>query len=220
MNQIVEINRSNVILKNDLMYSKIIEYSHETIIIHVDYNILHINQSGVNFLRGEKEELIGMNVLSIFQEHSKAMIKHRIVSDKSDKCPSEVFEETIFRADGTLVEVEIYCHPIQFNGRNAIQSVIRDVTKRKEAERLLNDREKLVSIGQISAGIAHEVRNPLTSVKGFLQLLKEHYEHPYLNTMEIELEKAIDTLQNLLQVSKPDLDSEPVTRIYLCTELS
>jgi two-component system sporulation sensor kinase A len=50
---------------------------------------------------------------------------------------------------------------------------LRDITDRKVAEKLLNDREKLVSIGQVAAGIAHEVKNPLTSVKGFLQLIKE-----------------------------------------------
>ncbi|MET1015080.1 MAG: ATP-binding protein [Paenisporosarcina sp.] len=207
-------------LQNDLMYTQIIEYSIETIIIHSDYKVLYINQSGVNLLRREKEDLIGMNVLSIFQEHSEEYISQLIEKVMLDKSPSELIEEIIFRSDGFLVEVEFYCHPVQFNGRMAIQTVLRDITKRKEAERMLSEREKLVSIGQIAAGIAHEVRNPLTSVKGFLQLLKESHSHPYLNTMEVELEKAIDTLQNLLQVSKPNLFSEPLIKINLCKELS
>ncbi|WP_164821341.1 ATP-binding protein [Paenibacillus koleovorans] len=79
--------------------------------------------------------------------------------------------------------------------------------------------DRLASVGQIAAGIAHEVRNPLTAVKGFLQLLKHETPHKYLDYAYIELENAIETLQNLLHVSKPDLESEPFDSIDLSTEL-
>lgn len=78
---------------------------------------------------------------------------------------------------------------------------------------------RLASIGQMAAGIAHEVRNPLTSVKGFLQLLQKESPHSYLDVACSELERAISTLQNLLEVSKPDLDDEPYVPIHLCSEL-
>jgi two-component system, sporulation sensor kinase A len=75
------------------------------------------------------------------------------------------------------------------------------------------------SIQQIAAGIAHEVRNPLTAVKGFIQLLKEENNHHYLNTMEKELDNALATLNHLLHVTKPDLENEPTVPINLCQEL-
>jgi anti-anti-sigma factor len=78
---------------------------------------------------------------------------------------------------------------------------------------------RLASIGQIAAGIAHEVRNPLTAVKGFLQLLQKDISHKYLDFAYSELEHAIATLQDLLQVSKPDLEDEPYIAINLCSEL-
>lgn len=77
----------------------------------------------------------------------------------------------------------------------------------------------LASVGQIAAGIAHEVKNPLTAVKGFLQLLKERNDREYIEIAESELENAIDILQNLLQVSKPDLENEPYVSIDLIVEL-
>lgn len=87
----------------------------------------------------------------------------------------------------------------------------------------VNDKEnnlvRLANIGQISAGIAHEIRNPLTAVKGFLQLLREQTSHKYLDIASSELDRAISALQNLLQVSKPDFDDEPYEPINLCTEL-
>ncbi|MCR2804081.1 ATP-binding protein [Paenibacillus soyae] len=77
---------------------------------------------------------------------------------------------------------------------------------------------QLASVGQIAAGIAHEIKNPLTAVKGFLQLLKEKNEQRYIDIAETELNNALDVLQNLLQVSRPDLD-EPFERVDLTVEL-
>lgn len=90
----------------------------------------------------------------------------------------------------------------------------------QEADQTLDHTlSRLASIGQIAAGIAHEVRNPLTAVKGFLQLLQKESPHAFLDIAHAELERAISTLQNLLEVSKPDLDDEPYVKINLCNEL-
>lgn len=78
---------------------------------------------------------------------------------------------------------------------------------------------QLASVGQIAAGIAHEVKNPLTAVKGFLQLLKQEEGHEYIDIAESELDHALTTLNNLLQVSKPDLEFEEYQTINLTVEL-
>ncbi|MFR9711470.1 ATP-binding protein [Paenibacillus sp. MB22_1] len=91
--------------------------------------------------------------------------------------------------------------------------------KTKKATQTDDTLSRLASIGQIAAGIAHEVRNPLTAVKGFLQLLQREVSHSYLDFACSELEQAISTLQDLLQVSKPDLEDESCIAINLCSEL-
>ncbi|RSK26840.1 STAS domain-containing protein [Bacillus sp. HMF5848] len=78
---------------------------------------------------------------------------------------------------------------------------------------------QLASIGQIAAGIAHEVRNPLTTVKGFLQLVKETNEDNYLDIALQELDTALLTMNNMLQVSKADQKTESYTTINMCSEL-
>ncbi|WP_062052512.1 ATP-binding protein [Bacillus sp. JCM 19034] len=78
---------------------------------------------------------------------------------------------------------------------------------------------QLASVGQIAAGIAHEVKNPLTAVKGFLQLLQKEVDSEYVNIAQSELEDALTTLNNLLQVSKPDFDNEDYQTIHLAVEL-
>ncbi|WP_248928849.1 ATP-binding protein [Paenibacillus hamazuiensis] len=78
---------------------------------------------------------------------------------------------------------------------------------------------QLASVGQIAAGIAHEVKNPLTAVKGFLQLLKERNDKQYIEIAQSELDNALAILQNLLHVSKPDLENEAFESIDLTVEL-
>ncbi|WP_245917414.1 PAS domain S-box protein [Bacillus canaveralius] len=123
------------ILENEQIYRQIIEYSVETIIIHADNKVLYINQSGANFLRATKKELIGACVLDIFEENAKPAIKERIQTTMTENKSGELIEQTIFRMDGTPVEVELYCHPVLFGDKRAVQSTLRDITTRKEEER-------------------------------------------------------------------------------------
>ncbi|MGV3489659.1 MAG: ATP-binding protein [Tuberibacillus sp.] len=78
---------------------------------------------------------------------------------------------------------------------------------------------QLASVGQIAAGIAHEVRNPLTAVKGFLQLLSKEKPDTYIDIALTELDNALTTLENLLQVSKPDLEDEPLIPFNIVAEV-
>ncbi|MFD1426163.1 ATP-binding protein [Kroppenstedtia sanguinis] len=77
----------------------------------------------------------------------------------------------------------------------------------------------LAYLGQMATGIAHEVRNPLTAVKGFLQLFEEQSNPDYIHIAKTELNDALATLDNLLQVAKPDPEDETRQSISLSVEL-
>ncbi|MBY0122097.1 ATP-binding protein [Bacillus sp. S/N-304-OC-R1] len=77
----------------------------------------------------------------------------------------------------------------------------------------------LSSIGEMAAGIAHEVRNPLTAVKGFLQLMEQSYNQEYSQIAQSELDRAIQTLNDLMSVSKPEFFQEQPSTFNLCSEI-
>lgn len=80
-----------------------------------------------------------------------------------------------------------------------------DMTKERETEQMLLKTEKLSVVGELAASVAHEIRNPLTSLKGFVQLLQssnkenEHYHQIMLD----ELERINIIASELLVLAKP-----------------
>jgi rsbT co-antagonist protein RsbR len=77
----------------------------------------------------------------------------------------------------------------------------------------------LSSIGEMAAGIAHEVRNPLTAVKGFLQLMDQSYTEEYSQIAQSELDRAIHILNDLMSVSKPEFIQEKQTTFNVMSEI-
>lgn len=84
--------------------------------------------------------------------------------------------------------------------------VFRDITETKRVEENIARLDKLNMVGQMAAGIAHEIRNPMTTVRGFLQLLKinsqfEGYTN-YFDTMINELDRANSIISGFLSMAK------------------
>ena len=81
------------------------------------------------------------------------------------------YEVRLIPKGGEIKWVEIHNVFVRYRGRDAMQVQLLDVTDRKLAEQRIRDASRLASIGELAAGVAHEINNPLTSVLGFSQLL-------------------------------------------------
>ncbi|WP_226035116.1 PAS domain S-box protein [Aquibacillus saliphilus] len=127
-------NNSLKTVEKEELYRQVVEYSFETTIIHCNQKVLYINEAGANFLRASKNELIGANVVDVFTEQYREFIVGRIRKGSKDRSVGELIETSIYRTDGTIVDVELYCHPVIYGETKAIQSIIRDITPRREAE--------------------------------------------------------------------------------------
>jgi rsbT co-antagonist protein RsbR len=133
--------------KDEEMYRQIVESSTEAIIIQQDGKLMYINPAGVNFLRAaSREEVIGKSVFDIIPEEYRELIVKLIKSILEENKPTGIIEKKLRRFDGTLVEVETNCTPVIYEGKKAIQSVVRDITQRKELERTLKKVSEKINI--------------------------------------------------------------------------
>ncbi|MCD1259721.1 PAS domain S-box protein [Paenibacillus athensensis] len=111
------------------------------------------------------------------------------------------------RKDGASFPVEYMSSPILEGDRHLLGVVItfKDMTEQKKTEELLFKSDKLSAVGQLAAGVAHEIRNPLTALKGFLQLLKtpSPKEQYYIEIMRKELLRIEFIVNEFLFVAKP-----------------
>ncbi|WEG12318.1 PAS domain S-box protein [Pullulanibacillus sp. KACC 23026] len=115
--------------------------------------------------------------------------------------------ETIrVKRDGSVIDTLVSGFPIREAGKfMGWAATYRDITDRKKAEALMIHSEKLSVAGQLAAGIAHEIRNPLTAIKGFLQFLKSDSpsNKEYFNIMSSEIERIESIVSELLMLAKP-----------------
>ncbi len=108
---------------------------------------------------------------------------------------------------------EARCLPLL---HDKIMIIVRDITDRKKTEELLNKSDTLAAIGQLAAGVAHEVRNPLTVIKGFIQLFQINKEdqEKYFDLMLSEIERIEAILQEFLSIAKTDELSTEKKNLY------
>ncbi|MCP3738095.1 ATP-binding protein [Rossellomorea sp. BNER] len=98
-----------------------------------------------------------------------------------------------------------------------------DVTEQKQNEQLLLSSEKLKVIGEMAASVAHEIRNPLTTIRGFIQLLKERSsQSEFENLVLEEIDRINQVLKELLILAKPEAKEHKAqlqTRVNLAEEM-
>lgn len=116
------------------------------------------------------------------------------------------YELQVAHKNGHLVDISLTCIPIVIDTQITGVFVIgKDITDRKRSEELLLRSEKLSVVGRLAAGVAHEIRNPLTSLKGFLQLLNSRIDDydEFFEIMLNELERINFIVSEFLVIAKP-----------------
>jgi two-component system, sporulation sensor kinase E len=116
------------------------------------------------------------------------------------------FELNFLHQSGKTLTFLVTDVPITYNDKiEGIFAICKDITDEKRAKDLLIKSEKLSIVGQLAAGVAHEIRNPLTSLKGFAQLLKNRVPQftDFFEIMLVELDRINFIVSELLVVSKP-----------------
>lgn len=146
----------------------------------------------------------GNSALDMVHPDDIPYIKKQYAKMVESKTPRTV-EFRYKHANGDWIYMESIRAPILDEKKEIKHFVVvaRDISERKKAEELLRKTEKLSVVGQLSAGVAHEIRNPLTSIKGFIQLLQEEVNKSlYTDVILSEIDMLEDIVKRFLALSK------------------
>lgn len=96
--------------------------------------------------------------------------------------------------------------------------IFQDLTKVKEMEKEVKKREKMAMIGEVAAGMAHEIRNPLASLSGSMQILKEELslqgDNAYLMEIALrEMDRLNLTITEFLTYAKPNQPQKKIMNV-------
>ncbi|MGR3779579.1 PAS domain-containing sensor histidine kinase [Bacillus paramycoides] len=143
-----------------------------------------------------REELLSMPFANNASLDSP-MVQRIIGQIREGQTAFTLQDEFVFPTGKTMT-TEFSVRVFNLNGKKIFLSISRDITERLKTEELLRKSEKLAVVGQLSTAIAHEIKNPLTAMKGFMQLLKsmenKSTEH-YIDIVSSEIER-IDSITN------------------------
>jgi PAS domain S-box-containing protein len=128
--------------------------------------------------------------------------------------------ETVrFRKDGQRIDVSLTISPIKDTTGDIIgaSTIARDITEHKRMQQALRDSDKLVTVGKLAAGVAHSIRNPLTSVKMRLFSMEgtaglSESEREDLKVISEEIRQIDGIVRNFLEYSRrPRLTMQKVS---------
>lgn len=170
---------------------------------------LFFSKSVEHILGLKPRELVGKSYQDFILPEDVAYIKKDF---NQDTFTNQAFNVHIVNYDQKYIWCEVKVGKIKdpTTGEHLYICTTRDITEKKETEEMMIRSEKMSIAGQLAAGIAHEIRNPLTSIKGFLQLLQAgvNRKDVYYKIMIDEIEKMETITSELLFISKPLTDNK------------
>lgn len=166
-------NMEKLLQNKELLQSVFDGITDQVILMDSDFRIRMVNRAYTRIYNVEMDEVIGRRCFEIHGSGErpcrecglKEVMQTRVPVIHETRCPSP---EGIF---------QVHCYPV-LDESGEVERVVRyvkEVTDQKQMEQKIQQTEKLVAMGQLAAGVAHEINNPLGVILCYVELLKRQF---------------------------------------------
>ncbi|MGR3762665.1 ATP-binding protein [Rossellomorea sp. NS-SX7] len=152
--------------------------------------IMAVNPEAESLLEASQKELEDIQLRKFLKEEDVRVVTDHFIQTLTGK--GSMFETNIHLNGKKRKILRCSFIPIIVSGDvTGVFVIARDITQFRKNEEMMIASEKMSVIGQLAAAVAHEIRNPLTSLKGFIQLIKTtgSVNHDHLDIMLSEVDR-------------------------------
>lgn len=197
-----EENRS--LCQSEERFRKAFDMNPNVMVILSDARYIDVNESFVKAIGRERGKIIGKTIheLNLWYDDTEKLEFERRIHRQGKVYNFEMKFRTVTGARAAMLTAD----RITLEDKQCFLVVLTDLEDKKQQEESMARFERLNIIGEMAAGIGHEVRNPMTTVRGYLQLFqrketfREYYEQ--INTMVEELDRANSIITEFLSLAK------------------
>jgi PAS domain S-box-containing protein len=166
---------------------------------------LEVNETFIRKYGYTREETIGFTVtdINLWVDTNE---RPKYITELEEKGFVENFETRICKKSGEILNVLLSGVSIIWDNKQCILTIANDITELRRYQQEMARLDCLNLVGEMAAGIGHEIRNPMTTVRGFLQLLgrKDRFaqDKEYMDLMVEELDRANGIITEFLSLAK------------------
>ena len=171
--------------------------------VNREKKIVTLNRKAAEFLGAKEEDLKNKEISMAFGINIDNLLKEQggVLRD---------WELRVSNKEGTQIPLSLSAAPLKDENEQEMGSVLllRDLREIRDLQERVRRSERLASLGRLAAGVAHEIRNPLSSIRGFAQFFQNRFkgqekEQEYAAVMVREVDRLNRVITELLDFARP-----------------
>ncbi|MCF8040421.1 MAG: PAS domain S-box protein [Desulfohalobiaceae bacterium] len=166
--------RTAALRESELKYRTLVEEIIDGYFVVQDAKIVFANQAFCEMHGSSLAEIVGEQYSSFVAPEDRPRVIESHSQSFDQRTSPRSFEYQRLCRDGRKFPTEILARAARYEGRLALIGICRDITERIQMEDKVREAERMAYIGQLTTSLSHELRNPLSSVKMNLQILKKN----------------------------------------------
>lgn len=208
------------LLEAESRYRSLVEQASLGVFIYQANQLSYVNPRFLDIFGLSEQEALTVNPLQFLSDEDAPLVLEDLLGEP------QVGSRFSYRLKGRRqdkeeIVLQFYGSVLLDHGLPALLGMVEDITEQVLTQEMLAKSERLGAIGQLAAGVAHEIRNPLTAIKGFLQLLRPNvseHDEAHVKIVLDELERINHIISELLYVSKPIVGKHAVKDLHRLLE--
>lgn len=202
-------NRTKELAESEAKYRVLIEEINDGYFVNQNGNIVFANNAFCDIHGYKPAEVVGVPYVDFVAAESVDEVRKLYEERMANKGRAQdLYTYYRLHKNGTSLPTENKVKLITYQGEPAVAGICRDITGRIEMEKRIRESENLAHIGQLATSLAHEIRNPLSSVKMNIQILLKNVEFDgndkrRMEIMSTEISRLEKILAEMLDFAKP-----------------